>query len=396
MAAPKSAALLALTQAALALPGFAAADDNPTQLDYLYSRYDEAKLPASHSASGRSSERFSIDSHVFRAASALGDNNLGVDLSYETLSGASPWFIVPGANGKPVQVMSGASIREERKAVQASANRSLSALLTGLDGTVTAGFSQENDYRAISGGGELGWTPTGSALSVVGGVSYSGDTLHPTRGASSPDVIDRASRRTLGLYGGLSWVLTPDTVVQGSLSYLNNDGYLSDPYKLAYLAGPATTTHDERPDGRIGWALTGRLRQYVPAMQGALHVDYRWYHDDWQIESHTVDMAWYQNLPGDWQLTPSLRWYSQSQAFFYAPYYVNERADGFASSDYRLSPFGALSGRLAVSKHWGGWQLGAGVEHYQAKGSYAVGNVRQENPALVRYTSFDLRLSWHF
>ena len=108
MSAPKSAALLALTQAALALPGIATAAEGGTlQTDYLYSRYDEAKLSAGRSASGESESRYRIDSHLFRVSTALDDNNLGLDLTYETLSGASPWFVLPDANGRPVQVMSG-------------------------------------------------------------------------------------------------------------------------------------------------------------------------------------------------------------------------------------------------------------------------------------------------
>ncbi|MDP3858665.1 MAG: DUF3570 domain-containing protein [Stagnimonas sp.] len=396
MANKTSAALAALTQAALAIPGIAAADGATVQTDYLYSHYDEAKLAAGHSASGESESRYQIDSHLFRLSTALDDNNLGLDLTYETLSGASPWFILPDANGKPVQVMSGASIKEQRIDVQGSWNRPLSSLLDGLDASATLGYSSEDDYRALSGGAELGYTPATGALTYTGGFSYSSDEIEPTRGASSPNVIASADKRTLSLYGGVAWVLGPDTVLQGSLSYLNNDGYLSDPYKLAYLTDSAGTTADERPDGRIAWALTGRLRQFVPQLDGALHLDYRWYHDDWKIESHTVDLAWYQTLPGDWQLTPSLRWYSQSQAFFYAPYYGSERNDGFASSDYRLSPFGALSGRLALSKRFGGWLLGAGVEHYQAKASYALGEVELENPGLVKFTSFDIRASWRF
>lgn len=397
MSAPKSVALAALTQAALALPGIAgAAEGSTVQTDYLYSHYDEAKLSAGRSASGESQSRYQIDSHLFRVSTALDDNNLGLDLTYETLSGASPWFILPDANGKPVQVMSGASIKEQRIDLQGSWNRPLDVLLEGLDASATLGYSTEDDYRSLSGGAELGFTPATGALTYTGGFSYSSDELDPTRGASSPNVIDHASKRTLSLYGGVAWVLTPDTVVQGSLSYLNHDGYLSDPYKLAYLADTAGTTADERPGGRIAWAFTTRLRQYVASLNGALHLDYRWYHDDWKIESHTVDLAWYQTLPGDWQLTPSLRWYSQSQAFFYAPYYGSERSDGFASSDYRLSPFGALSGRLAVSKRFGGWLLGAGVEHYEAKASYALGEVELENPGLVKFTSVDLRASWRF
>ena len=51
-------------------------------------------------------------------------------------------------------------------------------------------------------------------------------------------------------------------------------------------------------------------------------------------------------LWSSFRLIPSLRYYTQSQADFYAPYYISERSDGYYSSDYRLSPYGALAWRV--------------------------------------------------
>ncbi len=66
-----------------------------------------------------------------------------------------------------------------------------------------------------------------------------------------------------------------------------------------------------------------------------LSLAYRYYTDDWEIKSHTVDMHYRIDFDGSY-LEPHIRYYRQSKADFY--YYKLE--DGtlpeFASADYRL------------------------------------------------------------
>lgn len=98
-----------------------------------------------------------------------------------------------------------------------------------------------------------------------------------------------------------------------------------------------------------------------------------------------------------WRLSPGVRWYSQSQAEFYAPYYQSLRDDGRASSDYRLSPYGAISLRVDLRRALGhDWELGVGAEWYEASADYAIGSVKLENPALVEYWILSARLGKRF
>src|SRR5690348_16314946 len=60
----KKCALAALTQAALALPGVAAAGE--IQTDYLFSYYEEADLAGAKNSSGSDAARYEIESHLFR------------------------------------------------------------------------------------------------------------------------------------------------------------------------------------------------------------------------------------------------------------------------------------------------------------------------------------------
>ncbi len=382
--------LSALTAAALALPGLAQAQ---IQTDYLYAQYREADLAADKVQAGNTRERYEIDTHLFRVAVPLDDQAFIANLTYETLSGASPWWVQPDANGKPVQVMSRASIREER----IDAQFTYALPFAGIDWGLNFGYSNEDDYEATNGGVEFEYTPQGAAHTFSGGVGYSYDRIKPTFGASSTDVIAKADKDSFSAYGGISWVLNAQTVLQTALSYTLHDGYLSDPYKRVWITSIAGTVRDSRPGDRNLWSLSARLRHYLSSAGAALHADYRYYHDDWEIESHTLELAWHQILGDSWRVTPSLRWYSQSQAAFYAPFFEGPRNDGFGSSDYRLSPYGALSVRMDVRKALpGDWEVGGGVEWYDADADYAIGSVKVENPGLVEYLLFNVRIGKRF
>ena len=382
-----SKALAALTQAALALPGAAMAAE--IQSDYLFSYYKEGDISGSNKSSG-ASDRYEIYSHMFRVvAPQEGDRAIGVNLTYETMSGASPWYITPDANGKPLVTMSGASIREERVDVQGTYSLPIAPFQTAF----SLGYSTEDDYEAINAGVELELEDERTGITWTGGLGYSDDSLEPTQGAKVPS-ITKGDKRSITVFGGAAMVLNANTVVQGSLSYQNHDGFLSDPYKKAWVNGALVA--DSRPDTRQSFAFSGKLRHYLQQYNGALHLDYRYFHDDWEIDAHTVEVAFAKVLPDNIRFTPSLRWYSQSQADFYAPYYNAARSDGYASSDYRLSPYGALSARVDLSKAVGPWAIGGGAEYYKASKDFALKKVDVENPALIDYWSIQFRLTYRF
>ncbi len=394
---PASKALLALTGSALSLPGIsgkaAAADPvTETSIDYQYSNYREEDLPSSKHAGG-DVERYEIDTHQLRVVRPWGDSyDVTVDLMYETMSGASPWFIMPGANGEPLQVMSGATIEDDRSDILAKVRK----LYDNSAASLSLGYSDEDDYRAINVGIEGEWDLGSKQRTFTVGLGYSDDELEPTDGGTTlyPNRVTSAEKDSLSVYAGFTQVLNARTTVQSTLSFTRHDGFLSDPYKEAFVAG--NRVQDNRPDGRDAIAWLTRLRHFVPSARGALHVDYRYFDDDWEIESHTLELGWHQNLPADWQLSPSVRYYSQSQAFFYAPYYNSARSDGFASSDYRLSPYGALSYRLRATKKIGTWAFHLGWERYTSEADLAIKSVRVENPGLVEFNAITFGISRHF
>jgi len=99
---------------------------------------------------------------------------------------------------------------------------------------------------------------------------------------------------------------------------------------------------------------------------------------------------------------PALRIYSQSAADFYAPYYTASNIIGArpaqleVSSDYRLSPYGALALSVELVKQIAGWRFNLLAEQYRADEVFALSSNAFPNPALLEYRrlSVGMRVKW--
>ena len=117
----RNPALMALTSSALLLPAYqsAQADAPPefAEAGMQYSKYKEDDITGKK-AFGGGSERFDIDVAQFHLlAPVLDDWSVAVDVAWEDMSGASPWFVGESASGDPKVIMSGASIEDNRTEV---------------------------------------------------------------------------------------------------------------------------------------------------------------------------------------------------------------------------------------------------------------------------------------
>jgi hypothetical protein len=217
----------------------------------------------------------------------------------------------------------------------------------------------------------------------------------------------------------LARVLTRHLLLAGGFEYTRSSGYQGNPYKVtefvfADLRGRGTDFGvpgvpvlydafvrgllEQRPDIRNQFTLHGELAYDIARWDAALHVGYRYSHDDWDISAHTFDLEWSQRLPRGWQVAPRVRYYSQGRADFYhrwilvreGIHYVdidpNDPSLGFRedyawlpykyfSSDHRLSGYGALSGGVSVVREFadGALRVEAGAEYYLHAGHLKLG-----------------------
>lgn len=393
---PKSPSWLALSAAAAALPACAptaqAAVTWEADAGYRASYYREADLPAS-ATNGLDGQRMEVLTQQFHHQGPInGELDYAIDATLDTISGASPWFIVPDAEGRPIQILSGATIDDQRYALQGRLRQHTASGRRA----VQAGVSKENDYLAISGAVEGEWDFDRESRTLSGGLGYSYDQLRPTEGGSArfPDRARRGDKDTLNVYGAFTQAFSKLTLAQVGASFSRGHGFLSDPYKRVFVAGDIIP--ERRPGERLAVAVTARLRHFLPSMNAALHLDLRSYFDDWGIGSDTVEARWVQTLPGGWRLSPSLRWHQQGKADFYRPFFTTARADHYHSADPRLSAFGAIGARLSVQKEWGDWQASLSAEGYRADADYAIRHVDSASPGLVEFGVVSLAFTYRW
>lgn len=402
-----SPALTALTSSALSLPGLAgsAAADSPAErirADYRYSYYSEDPMDGNKVVPGATTERYDIETHQLKLGAPVGERfAVGWDFTYETMSGATPWYLVPDADGNPIQVMTGASVEEERIDTALSGSYYMDGGRVGLAG----GISTENDYFAGYGSINGEWSFLEKNTTLSGSAGFSLDTIEPTGGGTEGRVV-KENKQTFNVSLGTSQLLGRASSVNSTLSYRNSSGFLSDPYKRVLvgidIGGVVTPTPipDSRPDQRNMLSWLTRYRHHFESLGATVHGDYQFYIDDWEIMSHTIDVAWYQNLWSWLRVVPSFRYYSQSQASFYRPWFNTLPSSGEYSADYRLSPYGALAFRTRVETRFTTWRFAwmaaFGYERYLSSGDFALGKVTVANPGLVSYNLLSFTLTGRF
>ncbi|HBC57460.1 MAG TPA: hypothetical protein DCZ03_09885 [Gammaproteobacteria bacterium] len=382
----KSKKLTSLAAAAMALPGMlppVAADTMPTEtsISYRHTQYQEDDVSADLTASGEHSARYDINVDQFHILKPFArDYTFSLNLVKESMTGASPYSNSLGVDGDPKLNMSGASIDESRTDLSGKVTK-----YSGQDTTsVSLGISTEHDYQAIFLGAEFSKLMNEQQSTLSAGVEFSTDTIEPTQQQGFTR-IDEESKSGLNSYVGWSQILNQKTQWQTSISLGYLDGYLSDPYK----------TFDVRPDSRLQLAWNHRLRRFFERFKASGHLDYRLYTDDWGIVSHTFKMAWYQQIDAQVTVVPNVRYYSQSQADFY--YSIdNSLRTGEQSSDYRLSPYGAITTGVQLIARFGQWRTILSVDRYDSSADYALGEVSTESPGLVDFLYFTFGFDYSF
>ncbi|GAB6141041.1 hypothetical protein JCM14076_17700 [Methylosoma difficile] len=281
------------------------------------------------------------------------------------------------------------------------------------------GVSEEPDYHSLfinsnarmdfnqkRTSANLGLSYTSSDIGTSG--SRIGRVIErtPYGHASGDGTVDnplKADRQDVGINLSISQILTKSTVLQGGMSFTHNNGFLENPYKAVALysvadavaGNPLRVVREEdvwekRPDARNQFTWNIGMVQHIHPLDAALHVDYSFFHDDWGINAHTFAGAWDQPIGWGWTLTTRMRYYSQTAADFYQPYFLlganafvydRSKPSGYQldfsklpiqnfSSDQRLSGFGTLSGGLSINKYFAkGLNLAISGEYYQHAGS---------------------------
>lgn len=153
----------------------------------------------------------------------------------------------------------------------------------------------------------------------------------------------------IGALLGVTQVMTRNWLSEFNVSIDRFHGYLNDPYKFTSIidgaGGTAGYEYEKRPDQRLRKSAYWENR-VAWSSQVSTALSLRYMRDDWGVHSDTAQLHFRWTFPDRSRyLEPTLRWYRQTAAEFYAPFILTTEVTttGDQSSDSRLGAFRALT-----------------------------------------------------
>ncbi len=310
-------------------------------------------------------------------------DRLSFRLTYDGLTGASPTGGSPSKRAQTVTRASGGStvvvpagqiprdddFRDTRFAAQTGLTRRFAP---NSEASVGLNLSSEHDYKSIGLYGALIQDFDQMKSTLGFSWSYSHDKNDPNGGVPTPfsptdTARDNDQGRLIGngsrskdVYAAsasFSRVLSKLTLARFSLSGNYTAGYQTDPYKVISVVQPSDSIDagepvnqlfEKRPNRRTGFSGAFDVRTFLMGMVS--QTGYRYYRDDWGVQSHTAELSFKKNLSARKSLEPRARWYYQSRADFSRPFLVlGEIRPDYVSADARLASFTAWTYGLSYS-----------------------------------------------
>ncbi len=306
------------------------------QVDYRFGYYDE------------DGKRMKIETHSVYFEQKLIDSIIAKgELVYDGVSGATPsgthhWtFVSPG-----VFERGSAKIDTIAPDIRRATNLQLDWKLGNHLITPGFAYSKEHDYESygISLNDAIELNEKNTTLQF--GVSHNFDSVR------HDGTLWTDKQSTQGFIG-ISQLLSPKDVFTAAFTFGNDSGYLSDPYRAAeYLVefGFGIGVKERRPSHRNKEILFTSLTHHFDSLDASIEASYRFYHDSYDVNSHTAMLGWHQWLGKHLMVEPLFRFSEQSAASFYTTGFEgsffavqpDNNVPGMHSSDYRLSHFYSL------------------------------------------------------
>ncbi len=284
------------------------------------------------------------------------EQTLSLNLGIDSLTGASPSGRVAADGSGGLRLT---SIEDTRSSGAVSYSRRLTE---SYNSSIGLTVSDENDYNHLGVNVSLskeldqkntvlsiGLAQSSDSISAVGGNKTAGAST------SSASLIGEQDKDVTDVVFGLTQVLSKNSIAQINYSYSQNSGYLNDPYKVVSIIDsdgkPVDFVHEKRPDDRTGNSLYMALN--TKTNTGTFKPSFRYYTDDFGIDSQTLEFRFAKQLANDREIEPYLRLYHQTNADFYrAQMPRTEATPAYFSSDYRLSEFNSYT--LGFHYRWKG------------------------------------------
>lgn len=198
--------------------------------------------------------------------------------------------------------------------------------------SLTTTSSKEGDYTANAVGFDITQHTFGGMTSVSLGFTRGNDQIGK-QGAS--EFADEAAHWQYRL--GVTQILSPRWVLSANAEALADDGFLGSPYRVARVFGAVVP--ERTPRTRSARAVKFRLIGDL-GTRDAVHADYRYFWDTWDIKAHTAEVGYSRYFGEQWLADTSLRFYRQDKALFYSDNATTETT--YISRNRQLSTFNSI------------------------------------------------------
>ncbi|APA00536.1 DUF3570 domain-containing protein [Flavobacterium commune] len=298
--------------------------------------------------------------------------------------------------GTPWQASSGASKSDQLTAI--TVNYAHSSDSRNFIWNADVSFSNEYDYTSIGFGGGVAqlfndknseinlkvnayldqWRPiyptelheySKNGPDFLNQGFFSGVSVLNQNGQATVDylpsifqTVSAVNRNSYSASFGFSQVVSKKLQFSVFFDVLKQQGLLSTPYHRIYFAdkdnyyigqaqyipeyqnqsnvGVYQLSDDiERlPNSRFKLPIGGRLNYYINE-RFVLRTYYRYYSDNWDIQSHTANIELPFKISDRFTIFPMYRFYTQTQSKYYAPYETHLSTEKYYTSDADLSSF---------------------------------------------------------
>ncbi len=296
------------------------------------------------------------------------DDKLAIDKGVDN-GGANPWYASSGASGSDVLnhgSVNYAHSSEDRNTI-VSGNLGYSSeydyFSIGVGGSYTKLFNEQNTelsfktqiyfdkWRSIypteldcylEDGLDGGFF---EGVEIIGDPNYPDIEYAPTNFSLNTD----EHRNSYAMSASFSQILTKS--IQASLFFdiIIQEGLLSTPYHRVYFADKPdfyieqfqlADDNERLPTSRFKLPIGTRFNFYINE-HIVVRSYYRFYYDDWGIIAHTASIELPIKIGQKFTVYPMYRFYTQSEADYFAPKEVHLSTDKYYTSDYDLSAFDA-------------------------------------------------------
>jgi len=315
------------------------------------------------------------------------DNRIDLRLVVDVLTGATPngahastisqTFTTPSGAGSYTtpagETPLNDSFHDTRVAAGADWTISLdrlSKLILGINA------SSEYDYTSAGISSTYSRDFNNRNTTLTAGIAFNNDTINPVGGVPiefAPMLVQdlplnrsgSSETKTISDFIiGATQIINRKTIIQLNYTFGLTDGYQNDPYKIVTVLDPVTGlpatgsgssffdtpitgnlpyVYETRPDTRQRNAIFFDSAHHLT--EDVIHFSYRYFWDDWGINSHTLDLKYRYQLSRSY-LMPHVRYYSQDAADFYTHNLIlgsdidattGAVSKQYASNDYRLA-----------------------------------------------------------